>query len=81
VYGVGAAPAGTCFILAGDSDLQCRDAVLGQSGRGGRSNLVSSGDASELVSGPDAKDGAHAEVGIHNRGAVQGVESHGEALA
>ena len=41
--------------------------------------LVTAGDACELVSGPDAKDGAHSEVGVHNGGAIQGVEGHREA--
>ena len=41
--------------------------------------LVAAGDAGELVSGPDAEDGAHCEVGVHDGGAVQGVEGHREA--
>ena len=38
--------------------------------------LVSAGDASELVSRPDSKDGAHTEVGVHHRGAIQGVKGN-----
>lgn len=43
--------------------------------------LVAAGDAHQLVSRPHAKDGAHAEVGVHDGRAVQGVERDAEALA
>mmetsp|Transcript_14586 Transcript_14586/g.44089 ORF Transcript_14586/g.44089 Transcript_14586/m.44089 type:complete len:270 (+) Transcript_14586:281-1090(+) len=46
-----------------------------------RRRLVPPGDTLQLVAGPHTEDGAHSEVGVHDGGAVQGVEGHGEALA
>jgi hypothetical protein len=47
----------------------------------GGCGLVAAGDAGELVTRPDAEDGAHGEVGVHDAGAVQGVEGNAEPFA
>lgn len=65
----------------------CPRAVLeGNDERGARaidahggSNLVSTGDARQLVAGPDAEDGSHGEVGVHDAGTIKGVERHTES--
>lgn len=47
----------------------------------GGCSLVTAIDTGELVTRPDTEDGAHREVGVHNAGAIQGVEGNTESLA
>lgn len=44
----------------------------------GSSNLVSTGDARQLVTGPNTKDGSHSEVCVDNAGTVKGIERNTE---
>ena len=45
----------------------------------GSSNLVTAGDARQLIAGPDTEDGSDGEVGVHNAGTIKGVERHTES--
>jgi hypothetical protein len=70
-----------------EEEFMCSGAVLeGNNESGARavdshgsSNLVATGDARQLVAGPDTEDGSHGEVGVDDARTVEGVERDTES--